>query len=487
MLTSDRKNYSNIIKQCAVTISLNVSSTLLSLMIQQLGFTEANIVVIYLLSVLITSRYTKGYIYGIVASVISILSFNFFFTIPLYTFKVEDKSYYFTFIVMLTSAVFTSALTSKLLHSKEMTDDREKQAHMLYSLTSSLAKTSEILDVAKVSSKCLSNLLGCDISCILVNDKSFKSQILTVKKGCFEINEEEAGRDDIEIIVKNHHSFPIKFRGRCISYICFPKKMDEMIERNKFLFDSIVMQITIAMEREILIEEKENANTETQNERFKNNLLRSISHDLRTPLTRITGASEMLNHSLNDNESLKLVSEIYEDSRWLTKLVENILSLTRIQEGRLALNIKKEAVEEIVAESIARASKYNPDHKVSINLPDEVLFVPMDGKLIEQVLINLVDNAIKHTTPQNEIIVSIWPEGGKVWFEVYNNGLGINENDLPNLFKMFYIGSNKIPDSRQGMGLGLSICKAIINYHGGEIYAENNEEGGATFKFYLKA
>jgi two-component system sensor histidine kinase KdpD len=181
MLTLDRKNYSNIIKQCAVTISLNASSTLMSLMIGHLGFNEANIVVIYLLSVLITSRYTKGYAYGIVASVISILSFNFFFTIPLYTFKVEDKSYYFTFIVMLTSAVFTSALTSKLLHSKEMTDDREKQAHILYSLTSSLAKASEILDVAKVSSKCLSNLLGCDISCILANDKS-KSQILTVKE-----------------------------------------------------------------------------------------------------------------------------------------------------------------------------------------------------------------------------------------------------------------------------------------------------------------
>lgn len=329
MLTLDRKNYSNIIKQCAVTISLNASSTLLSLMIQHLGFNEANIVVIYLLSVLITSRYTKGYTYGIVASVISILFFNFFFTIPLYTFKVEDKSYYFTFIVMLTSAVFTSALTSKLLHSKEMTDDREKQAHILYSLTSSLAKTSEVLDVAKVSSKCLSNLLVCDISCILANDKS-KSQILTVKKGCFDINNIEADWNEIEIFVKNHPSFPIKIRGKCISYICFPQEMDEMIESNKFLFDSIVMQITIAMEREILIEEKENANTETQNERFKNNLLRSISHDLRTPLTRITGASEMLYHSLKEDEKLKLVSEIYEDSRWLTKLVENVLSLTRI-------------------------------------------------------------------------------------------------------------------------------------------------------------
>lgn len=484
MLAPDKKKYSNSAWQSALTIALSAASTLLSLLIQHLGFTEANIVVIYLLAVLITSRYTKGYAYGIAASVISILSFNFFFTVPLYTFKVEDKSYYFTFLVMLLSAVFTSALTSKLMHSKEMTDDRERQAHILYNLTSSLAKTSQIKEVARVSAKCLADLLHCYISCILENGSSL--MMFSAEAGSREIKVEEIDSAQLDTILKESRCFPVSVRSRCISHICFPLELEDMINSNEFLFDSIIMQITIAMEREILIEEKENANTETQNERFKNNLLRSISHDLRTPLTRITGASEMLYHSLDDKNSLKLVSEIYSDSRWLTRLVENVLSLTRIQEGRLALNIKKEAVEEIVAESIARASKYYPDHKISIILPDDVLFVPMDGKLIEQVLINLVDNAIKHTTPENEIRVSIWPEGGKVWFEVYNNGLGIDEKDLPNLFKMFYVGSNRMQDARQGMGLGLSICKAIINYHGGDIFVENNDEGGATFRFYLK-
>jgi len=487
MLAAEKAKEFNTIKQFAVTIGLNVTSTILSLLIQHFGFNEVNFAVIYLLSVLITSRYTKGYAYGIAASLISILSFNFFFTAPLYTFKVEDKSYYFTFIIMLLSAVFTSALTSKLIYSKELTDDREKQAHILYSITSSLAKTSEVRDVAAVATKCLSSLLSCDVNCLLINSRNIKSQMLSIKANTQNITNEDIEISEIENIIKNYYYFPIKVRNKIVSYICLPKNFEDMINEHRFLFDSIIMQITIAMERELLINEKETAKSEMKNERFKNNLLRSISHDLRTPLTRITGASEMLYHSLEDNENLKLVSEIYDDSRWLTRLVENVLSLTRIQEGQLALNIKNEAVEEIVAESIARASKYYPNHKISIILPDEVLFVPMDGKLIEQVLINLVDNAIKHTTPENEIKVSIWPDNKKVWFEVYNNGIGINHNDLPNLFKMFYVGSNSIPDTRQGMGLGLSICKAIINFHGGEIYAENNADGGATFRFYLNA
>ncbi|MGB4439606.1 MAG: ATP-binding protein [Sedimentibacter sp.] len=371
------------------------------------------------------------------------------------------------------------------MYSIELTDDREKKAHILYSITSSLAKTSEVQDVAAVATKCLAHLLNCNVTCLLLNTKNIKSQILSIKANMDNITNEAVESAEIENIINNYYSFPIKVRNKIVSYICLPQNLENMIYNNRFLFDSIIMQITIAMERELLINEKETARSEMKNERFKNNLLRSISHDLRTPLTRITGASEMLYHSLEDKENLKLVSEIYDDSRWLTRLVENILSLTRIHEGQLALNIRNEAVEEIVAESIVRASKYYPDHKISIILPDEVLFVPMDGKLIEQVLINLVDNAIKHTTPLNEIKISIWLDNKKVWFEVYNNGLGINENDLPNLFKMFYVGSNSIPDTRQGMGLGLSICKAIINFHGGEIYAENNVDGGATFKFYL--
>jgi len=253
------------------------------------------------------------------------------------------------------------------------------------------------------------------------------------------------------------------------------RKWKEIIKGNDFLFDSIIMQITIAMERELLINERETAKSETKNERFKNNLLRAISHDIRTPLTRITGTSEMLKHNIKDSENLKLVSAIREDSIWLTRLVENILSLSHIQEGQLALNIKPEAVEEIVAESVQRASKYSQDHKISVKIPDNVLFVPMDGKLIEQVLINLVENAIKHTSPSDEIKVTVWIENKKVWFEVLNTGEIIDQIDLPKIFDMFYVGTNSKTDVRRGMGLGLSICKSIVNYHGGEIFAENNQ------------
>ena len=486
MLITTKIKDKNIIKHLSITIGMNIISTLLSLVFKKNGFTEVPIVVTYIFSVLVTSQYTRGYVYGIVGSVISMLSFNFFFTIPLYTFKVDDSTYVFTFFVMLLSSIFTSALTTKLIRSKELANESEKQAHILYSITSSLAKTCEVTDVAAVSSRYLSNLLECDVSCIIINTKSNISQKLTVEVENREISNTEVNSDEIKDIIKNYYSIPIKALNKTISFICFPKKFEEIINDNQFLFDSIIMQITIAMERELLINEKETAKSETENERFKNNLLRAISHDLRTPLTRITGAAEMLNHNLKDNENIKLVSEIYEDSRWLTRLVENILSLTRIQEGRLAINIRPEVVEEIVAESIQRASKYYPNYKISIILPDEVLFVPMDGKLIEQVLINLIENSIKHTTPLEETKVKIWIDNKKVWFEVSDNGVGINEDDIPKLFDMFFVGNNSSTDVKRGMGLGLSICKSIVNYHGGEIYAENNSARGATFKFYLK-
>jgi two-component system sensor histidine kinase KdpD len=111
----------------------------------------------------------------------------------------------------------------------------------------------------------------------------------------------------------------------------------------------------------------------------------------------------------------------------------------------------------------------------------------MDGKLIEQVIINLVDNAIKHTSPTNEIIVSVWLDKEKVWFEVSDNGAGIDPSDLPRIFDMFFVSDKSHTDARRGIGLGLAICRSIVNYHGGEIYAENNNSGGAAFRFYLNA
>lgn len=469
----------------AITLAWNIAATIVSLVIRHYGFTEVNIVVIYILSVLLVSRYTKGYIYGIGSSVISILAFNFFFTEPLYTLHIKDTTYLFTFLVMLLASIFTSALTSKLIQSKELAYEREKQARALYRVTSFLAKTGGVLDVAAVSAQCLSNLLECDVACIVVDQKAGKAIKLKAEKDSPGIISETIDLKEIEKETAHYYSFPITARDTVICFICLPKELEEVVEENRFVLESVIMHITTTLERELLTGEKETAKAEAERERFKSNLLRAISHDLRTPLTGITGAAEMLLDNLREEENIKLVQGIYTDSSWLTRLVENILSLTRIQEGRLAVKLQMEAVEEIVAGAISRASKYAPHHRISITIPEEVLFVPMDGKLIEQVLINLIDNAVKHTTPQDEINVSVRLEEKKIWFEVADNGTGIRREDLPKLFDMFYFSDKLSTDANRGIGLGLAICKAIVHFHGGEIYAQNNSSGGATFKFYL--
>lgn len=469
----------------AITVLLNVLATVLSLLVQHLGFTEVNFVVIYILSVLVTSRYTKGYFYGIAASIISMLSFNFFFTDPLYSFSVNDPSYIFTFTVILFAAIFTSAITSKLIYSKELADEREKQSQNLYQITSTLAKTGGVEDVALVSVQCLVDLFKSDIIFIIINHKDNTVKELAPAVAGYGISTRYIEMNDIKKIVANHFSFPITVRDRIVGYICFPDDFKEMNKEDRILLDSVIMQIAIAIQREILTAEKEAAKAETERERLRSNLLRAISHDLRTPLTGIMGAAEMLLQRLNDEENIKLLQDIFEESGWLIRLVENILSLTKIQEGKLALNIQPEVAEEIVAEAVSRASKYASNHKISILVPEEPLFISMDGKLIIQVLINLLDNAIKHTLPSEEITIYIHKEKEKVWFEVIDEGTGINENDLPKLFDIFFTARNSHIDAKHGIGLGLAICKAIVNLHGGEILGENNNIKGSTFRFYL--
>lgn len=477
--------FKGISMKLVLILGMNIVTTIAAYLIQYIGFSEVNIVVIYILSVLVTSYYAKDYAYGIIASVLAMLSFNFFFTTPLYTFKVDDPTYIFTFMVMLLSSVFTSALTSSLIQNRELAGDREEKAHILYQIASSLAKTSEVQNVAVVSVKYLANLFECPVSCILNDVEEKRARKVTAGKREEGTIIEDLERQDIPGELAKAESFPIQVHDATIGYILLPPGFREMNENSRLLLDSIIMQITFAMERERLASEKKSVSAEVERERFKSNLLRAISHDLRTPLTRITGASEMLQHILKEDKSLGLAQGIYEDSSWLTRLVENILNLTKIQEGKLSIDIRTEAVEEILAEAIHRSSKYYPAYKVQTEIPDEVVFLPMDGRLIVQVLINLIMNSIEHTTPAHEIRVTVRVEREKVWFEVYNNGSSIDEADLPGIFEMFHVTTSSRTDSKQGIGLGLAICRTIVNLHQGEIFAENNPEGGTTFKFYL--
>jgi two-component system sensor histidine kinase KdpD len=244
----------------------------------------------------------------------------------------------------------------------------------------------------------------------------------------------------------------------------------------------------MALERQNLSDEQRRILVESEKEKMRSNLLRAISHDLRTPLTGILGASSVIQES-GENLDLKtrnkLISNIKEDSQWLIRMVENLLSITRINEGTMNVVKAPEAAEEIVAEAISRIRKRFPDRNISVKVPEELLIVPMDGTLISQVLINLLENALKHTKAEAAVIVTVKKEGSEAVFEVADNGEGIPPEEFPYLFESFVPNGKRSADSSRGMGIGLSICMSIIKAHQGKMDAKNKTTGGAVFWFTL--
>lgn len=238
------------------------------------------------------------------------------------------------------------------------------------------------------------------------------------------------------------------------------------------------------------IKQQEYSKIETEIERTRGNLLRSVSHDLRTPLTSILGASSAVienNKVLTDDEKLKLISEIKNDAQWLMQMVENLLSITKIGNDRSAEIIKKpEIVEEVIGDSLQKFRKRFPDFSVNVYVPDEPIIVPMDAILIEQVIINLLENAAVHSKTATETTLSVVSENRYILFTVCDNGVGISKEILPNIFDgCFASKSENNSDSKKNMGIGLSVCNTIIQVHGGKMTAENAKEGGAIFKFTL--
>ena len=479
------KNVKNAGIQLLVVFAALTGATLISLGIRDINMPAINAVVVYVLSVLLVARFTRGYFFGVLASIIGIMCYNFFFTEPYYTLNVYHNSDIITIAVMLSASILTSTLTSKLLRSTKLAKEREAQTNMLFQITSSLAKASGVSDVAAVSVQSISNLLDSDVWCILTANRDQKILLYQANSGARHVQTREIEHAQIEEYTAGKTVIPIGNQSTEYGILCLSEQTTSDHPIQEGLVRAIVMQILIAMEREKYSEEKKQVKIEMEHEKFRGNLLRAISHDLRTPLTGISGTAEFLMLHLEKEEDKNQAAGIFEEANWLSQMVENILSLTKIEDGRLTLRKQMEAVEEIIGEAVKHANKVAGGRHITSDIPDEVLFVSMDGKLILQVLINLIDNAIKHTSQDGTILIQVKKEPLRVWFCVSDNGTGIRQNDFPHLFDAFFVSKNANNMARDGVGLGLSIVKAIVQAHGGRVLAENNPDGGAMFRFYL--
>lgn len=236
------------------------------------------------------------------------------------------------------------------------------------------------------------------------------------------------------------------------------------------------------------IAERDRQLMEAEKEKMRANLLRAVSHDLRTPLTGIIGTTSSLmenSSSLTEKENKELIENIYNDSNWLLNMVENLLSVTRIQNNASKVKKSMEMVEEVASESVTRLKKRIHDAKIYVTVPDELLMIPMDAMLIEQVIINLLENAFIHSQSQKPIEFHINSSEHKVIFCIKDYGIGIDEEKMEDIFNGIPTDTSQIADSRKGMGIGLSICKTIILAHNGTLIARNHEDGGSEFIFEL--
>ena len=253
---------------------------------------------------------------------------------------------------------------------------------------------------------------------------------------------------------------------------------------------SILGECALAVENIRNAKEKEEAAVLAKNEQLRANLLRAISHDLRTPLTSISGnAANLLSDydRLDDQTRKQMFTDILEDSQWLISLVENLLSVTRIEEGRMNLQMLPQLIEEVMEEALRHIRRKNLDHEISVEYRDELMLAKMDAKLIIQVIINIVDNAIKYTPPGSSIKITAEKREGAVSVSIADTGPGIPDDRKQRVFDMFYTGDNKVADNRRSLGLGLSLCRSIINAHGGEITLTDNQPHGCIFTFTLPA
>ena len=259
-------------------------------------------------------------------------------------------------------------------------------------------------------------------------------------------------------------------------------------------FYSAVVMALIAVLTSTLttkVKHQEAMKAEAEKERMRVNLLRAISHDLRTPLTTIYGSSAVLREnadSLTDEMKDKMLLGIQQDAQWLVRMVENLLSITRMDSGNVQISTVPTAIDELVDSVLLKFHKRYPEPKIQLELPDELILVSMDCMLMEQVLINLLENAVQHAIGATQIVLRVITYENQAVFEIQDNGCGIPPERMPYLFSGYFLPGERVADNtKRNAGIGLSLCATIIRAHGGTIEAFNNVNGGATFRFALKS
>jgi kdpD len=486
-------------------LGLLAASTLVAFFFFRLGFTEPNIITVYILGVLGTALWTSGWIYSALSSILSVLAFNFLFTEPYYSLNAYDSGYPVTFLVMFAASLLISTLTTRVKVQARLSSLKAHRTEVLLETSRKLQRASGRDEILKESAAQLIRLLERTVILYPVEEEGLGAPRVYPCGG--EPDERYTAPDERAVaqwVYRNNkhagattNTLPgakclyLAVRGRDTVHAVAAVVMEEGAALDPFdknLLLAMLGEIGLALEKETTQEASRKIAMEAEKEKLRANLLRAISHDLRTPLTSISGSAGMLMADaghLSEEKKHDMYVDIYDDSMWLFNLVENLLSVTRLDNGSLQLRLEPELLDEVIGEALRHLSRRSTEHPISVELQDDLLMARMDSRLIVQVMINIVNNAVQYTPPGSPIRVSARKQGRQVLVEIADNGPGISDEDKDRLFDMFYTAGNTRGDGRRGLGLGLSLCKSIVSAHGGVIEVRDNSPHGTIFSFTL--
>lgn len=449
-----------------------------------------NLTMIYLTSVVIIAAWL-GTGPSVMASLLSVAVFNFFFTDPFYTFSFINPGYYYTFSVMLITSLIIGSLTAKLSLQARQSRKRESETGSLYALARELSSARGIEKIIAASLKHVRDASGMDAVIFWMKDKQL--QIVPDDSPACELKEESvarwvmqngqiAGRDTNTLPSARGLYAPMNTEGETLGVLGLipPQEGYAFSSAQVNQLETLASVIASAFGRVYRAEEAERARIESESEKLRNVLLSSVSHDLRTPLASISGISSSL--LLSGIELSSHVADglrsIHDQSSKLAKTVTNLLDVSSLESGRINLNRQPYFLEEVIGSALLRLDGILQHCEVNTQLGKEQL-IHMDGLLVEQVFINLLENAAKYAGEKPRISIRVKDQEEFVQITVSDNGQGIPKEDIAHVFEKFYKGA------QGGLGLGLPICRAIIEVHGGRMWVENNPVGGVDFHFTL--
>ena len=489
-----------------LTIGILATATVIGWAFLRLGFANANIIMVYLLGVLLTSAFTSGYTCGVLSAFLSVLLFNYFLTEPRLSLVAYGSKYPITFAVMFAAALLTGTLAAKLKAHAQLSARDAYRTKLLFDMNRQLQKAETPEEVYRMTATQIQKLMQRDVLIYPAQGNALLDGNIYPADGSspYSIPDTDLEQNVVQWVWQNRkragattQNFPkakrlylaIRTGQQIYGVVGIP--MEKQTQPDAFtssILFSILGECSLALDNLRNAREKEEAAVLAKNEQLRANLLRSISHDLRTPLTSISGNADTLLHSYDvlDGQTRKQIfTDIYDDAQWLTGLVENLLSITKIVDGSVKLSLSDQVVDDIISEALRHIDRRAAEHHITVDCGDVLLLVRMDAGLIMQVLINLVNNAVKYTPVGSNIQITAIPRENMAEICVSDNGPGIPNELKERVFEMFFTGGNPIGDSRRSLGLGLTLCQTIVHAHHGEMTLKDNSPHGCIFSFTI--